>query len=250
MSEDIPVPEPLLPSIPDSLDGVTAEIQARITAGRRAALTIAMLIAHAREEYFPADPSGWLTWARDNFGYGRRMVFQCLKAGALLLPRDGKVHHDALLECDLMKLEMVARIPEAQRDAFLERVPVAELSRDELRAKVRLWEDPEPGDDDEADAKAKPKPKAPAPTTIEKLIDQVAGIDGAERARLKATIDPMAGTRAAFTVLDIVLEQLQEDNWLNDGQYHIILELYDEAGGVLRELSRQVTMPERDDESE
>ena len=78
--------------VPDTLPGATEAMADYINRGRRYALGLAVLATRVRHRDFPDDPSGWLTWARDSFGYERRFCFQLLSVGNLLM----SVHHDAL----------------------------------------------------------------------------------------------------------------------------------------------------------
>ena len=122
----------------------TAEIRGLISAGRRAATRIAVLIAQVRELHFKDDAKGWEAWAKREFGYERRFCFACLKAGNWL------VHHGALLpparresleQVDLRKLEYISCIPEQRVDAFLDRhQDLADLDRKQVKRLAKAWE--------------------------------------------------------------------------------------------------------------
>lgn len=125
---------------PADMRELTEWINEHIAMGRRAAVTIAILIAHAKDAYYVDAASEWLAWAKDEFGYERRMCFLCAKAGRLLL----QCNIVALAKCDLPKLEMIATLHEAKPDqcrALLEVWNPADHSRDEVKAKVASYLD-------------------------------------------------------------------------------------------------------------
>jgi hypothetical protein len=181
-----------------------------INRGRRYALGLAVLATRVRHRDFPDDPSGWLTWARDSFGYERRFCFQLLSVGNLLM----SVHHDALIKTDLMKLESLARIPSHQLPALLERWDPSTATREEVRQKVAMWNPEEPEETDaDAEAKAKRRPQRERPSSAAEAIELLAstcGMDAEGPRRLGAEIDPMVAIRAGFGALSAAIWHLKD----------------------------------------
>ncbi len=217
---DSGTPETALPSavaryfdvpIPAGLDGVAGLIREHVRLGRRSAMLICVLLAHARQTYFHDDPAGWLEWARTETGFQRRHCFTCLRAGMLILtPRLPDVQHVALLDCDIPKLELLAAIPSHQLPGLLSRWDPAKATRDEVRAKVKLWDDPGRGEDD---AEAKPKRPAKAPETpparADRLVADLVRTIAGNAAEVRAGIDVPAAIRAAYILLDAALDGVQ-----------------------------------------
>lgn len=204
----------------DPVDALEATewIRARIEAGRRSALEIAVLIAHVRDHYYREDPSGWLTWAQGEFGYGRRFCFQCLACGHLL----AKVRHAALLGCDVEKIDELARIPDDQLRALLEHWDPSKATREEVRRKAKLWTDRtaecdqcgasfEPQGDETtcpqcAGAKAKRPRRVERPTShLERNIEVLAGMDDPTAKLVADQVGAGIAFRAAFKLLDVAL---------------------------------------------
>jgi len=123
---------------PVDMGELTRWIHTQNAIGHRAALMVAVLIAHARDTYYPEEPSEWLAWARKEFSYERRFCFRCLAAGRLLL----QCTAGTLDGCDLAKLELLwplARQKPEQFAALISAWNPAEHSREEVSAKVAAF---------------------------------------------------------------------------------------------------------------
>ncbi len=233
--------------LPGNLAELTEFIRARNSAARRLVLTIAAGIAHARDAIFSTDASGWRTWARDEFWIDRRQAYRYLAAGRLLL--DGTANAtsmEILAACDLEKLEALAAIPRDQLGAVIERIHPEKLSREELRAKVKLWKEP-PEDDggDEAkkkdkDARAKKRP--PKTNTLEDLIDRVATLTEKEIDAIAPLADPAACFRAALALMNLALTQLDAQNWWAPRQYEVFSATLEQALGEYRRLHEEAKL--------
>ena len=232
-------------AVPDDVDDVTRLVREHIAIGRRSALLIALLIAHGRDTCFADDPSAWLTWARDEFGYQRRFCFQCLKAGRLLLATAGdKCINDALARCDLVKLELLARIPAPQLPAFVGHVDVAGMTREQLRDKIAALY-PE-NDDDEEKAKATRPPRR-TKTAAEKLDDwcvEVAGYTHDTKLELLPTLDPMSCFVAGRQLLDLALAKLATDKTWSEEQYDFQAKGLGAITKAFAALHQQAKLPE------
>jgi hypothetical protein len=165
---------------PGTLAEAGERIAVAVAAGRRAAIDICVLLAHARREWFADDPAKWLEWARDEFGYERRHCFTCLKAGGLLLePAFDECDMSHLTGCDIPKLEALASIPTTQLAPLLKRWDPAHATREEVREKVKLW-CPEEDKEDARATRREPRRTDPAVaferhlTEAKKILDDPA----------------------------------------------------------------------------
>jgi len=230
---------------PAGLSELQDWVHEEIAVGMRAALRIALLLAHARDAYFADAPAEWLTWAREQFGYERRHCFRCLKAGRLLL-LDG-VPHEALARCDLEKLEMLARIPGHQLPALLERWDPSTATRAEVRAKVKMWEDPEePGGEDEEDARAKrtpPRTKTPAEILEDEIVKVRMLLDDENGPDLVAAVvdEPMVVRTAGQLLALGVRKQLTHTTW-TDTTVEAIASAIDDLQADLQTLKERLGM--------
>jgi len=232
-------------SLPDSLEDLDNRIRENVRIGRQAALTICVLIAHARDTFFPDAPAEWLTWARDAFGYERRFCFECLKAGRLLIGASDECTIDALLQCDMHKLELLAKLPSQHLRPFLERNDPATMSRDQVRAKVKAWL----GDEDNDDGADQPNPDDSAKatrrprgtTTVEDLVDKCAVLTDDEKLAIVEHLDHTAALRACGNLLDMVVYQLETDNYLTPEVLALRLAGIDEAVTRLHAVYEETT---------
>jgi hypothetical protein len=204
---------------------LTSWVAAQIALGRRAAMTIAVLIAHARDEYFREEASEWLDWARKEFGYERRHCFSCLKAGRLLLSEMG-VRHVALDGCDVPKLEMLSALWEAKPEQFAALLAVwnpAEHTREEVRRKVAGFLDQEgeeevacegcgglfsPASKEQTLCAACQEKKARKAAErkahgVDRMLGDIAGLDEEQKGLLCREIAPGVAMRAGLNAVEL-----------------------------------------------
>ena len=239
----------------------TEWIQERIDRGRRAALEIAVLITHVRTYYYREDAAGWLTWAQTEFGYGRRFCFQCLSAGTLVQ----RVHHDALMACDLEKIEALAAIPPEQLATLLEHWDPSKATRDEVRRKVAMWKagpatceqcgaEFEPQDGDAtvcpacagARARRVTKQDRPAGEPWERYIEQIAGMSDEKAREIAAQTGAGIAFRAAFRLLDLAMYHVAEYRDLTPELLATWRRDLDAAAAGFDRLGRETEMPKGD----
>ena len=236
----------------------TEWIQERIDRGRRTALEIAVLIAHVRTYYYREDAAGWLTWAQEEFGYGRRFCFQCLSAGTLVQ----RVHHGALIECDIQKLEALAAIPPEQLATLLEHWDPSQASRDEVRKKVAMWKAAPvkceqcgaefDADGDEtvcpacAGAQARRGAKSgdkPQGDPWERYIEKIAGMSDEKAREVAAQTGAGIAFRAAFRLLDLAMYHVAEYKDLTPELLATWRGDLDAATAGFDRLARETAMP-------
>lgn len=239
------------PREPASLTELQDWVHREIHTGRRAAVCISVLLAHARDAYFPDSPGEWLQWAMEEFGYEKRHCFRCLKAGRLLTnPEVPHAALAALAECETDKLEMLATLPSAQLPQFVKRVHPETLSRDELRAKVKLFQDPEeavvceqcgtefvPKKDESICPACRKAGKQKKNRTVtpeaafEKAVMAIQdAMDGGSPQVLDMCTHP-ASVRVGLKIVAMGLEHLRANNWWHPEQYDMI-------GGILADLTQ------------
>lgn len=198
--------------VPQDLEGITAAVHGRVRAGREAAIAVAVLVAQARCVCFDGRPAEWLSWAQAEFGFERRHCFRLLKVGLLLTTPDiRECDMSHLLGCDLDKMEQLAAIPREQLPALLRHWDPAAASRDEVRAKVRLWDDGDGGEGDGAGESAgKPRRQRQRPDAGEghTIADDIAALvalanDGGRLSEAASAVDPAEAFLAGFAAFDL-----------------------------------------------
>ncbi len=228
---------------PVDMGEVTRWVNREIAIGRRAAVTIAVLIAHARDAYYPEEPPEWLDWARKEFGYQRRFCFQCLAAGRLLLQCTSDALDSntvaALVGCDIQKLELLwplARKKPEQFRALLSAWNPAEHGRDAVSAKVagflgdeakkatctRCKTEFEPSRRKQelceaCETAAKKKTAERKGASTDKILADLAGLDEPAKAALAAEIAPAIAMRAGLNAVELSLMSVDaHGGWSED----------------------------------
>jgi len=216
-------------------DGITREI----ATGRRAALRIALLIAHARDAYFPENASEWLGWAREKFGYQRRFVFQCLTAGRLLLSDDLTVHHGALAACDLRKLEKLGTLHAAKPEqcrALLGVWNPAEHSREEVGAKVDAFLAKGPAICDacggefertrkkqtlceECEARKQQEKAKRKARSADRILGDIAGLEEEQKQQVAAELAPGVAMRAGLCAIEMAFMSVDKTGCWSPDDY-------------------------------
>lgn len=224
---------------PADLDECTQWVHQEVAIGKRAAMSIAVLIAYAKDHFFP-DVMKWRLWAKDEYGYEKRHCYTCLKAGRLIL--EFAVRHPSLSGCAVHKLEEISRIWEKKPDhidAWLQHVDINALTREELRLKVNAYLDEKP----KVGKSHQPPKEPPKQLDFFAALDAVCNIDDDERIRIleDTAISPLDTALSGLTLVDISLEKLAEANSFTPEQYEALINDLENKLEAAKDLAVQVS---------
>ena len=127
------------------LQTIAGEVRKLSTNSFKEKLRVAELLLQAKERFFASDSDGWVDWCKKETPYRRRYAF-CLKKVAELVRLCETAAFDISAACctDCTKLEEIARIESvSELKKFLKKHDLAALDREELRAAVNAFLDPD-----------------------------------------------------------------------------------------------------------
>jgi len=188
---------------------------------RQCALVRAMVIAKARHDNFPdkthEHSQAWLAWVGERWSYHPKRLYAVKKVGDMLTESIGKVTRVLLFETPIGKLEEIAQLWEGKPDhldAWLKRVDINALTRDELRAKIHAYLGKGDGDDEKPTGGKQQPAGTPRQLDFFEALYKVATMDDAEALAITDTLPPKTAMRAATRLMDVTFYHIsQEEDW-------------------------------------
>jgi len=233
-------------AIPEDISGKADLFDLCNEGERRCRLVRAMVIAKARTDNFPhrTDRQAWIAWVQERWSYDSARIHRMLRVGNMLTESVGKVARAPLFNAEISKLDEIIMLWEAKPDhldAWLKRVDIAALTRDELRAKIHAYIDQE---DDKGKSKGKGKGGAkPQQLDFFHALDAVCKIDDDARLQILAdhTIGPLDTALSGLTLVDISLEKLGDENTFTPDQYEALITDLENKLEQAKDLAVQVS---------
>ena len=231
--------------LPESQAACEPRIRLSMRAARMLGSDAARCLAHALASYPEFKGSGgharWRAWSLEKFGMATRTAEQYLAAGRVLL---SLVHHGALnrriASWDLHKLELLHSIPVDQVPALVEHGNLDDLTREELREKLRRLK---LGKEDAAAPTETRPPRAPKPSMeIAAVIERLAELSGAEAERIgqaSLTVEPLVAARAGAMCWELAARHAQRTGYVfSEEQISALRDLHGSIGAWLEGLGK------------
>jgi len=231
--------------LPESQAACEPRIRLSMRAARMLGSDAARCLAHALASYPEFKGSGgharWRAWSLEKFGMATRTAEQYLAAGRVLL---SLVHHGALnrriASWDLHKTELLHSIPVDQVPALVEHGNLDDLTREELREKLRRLK---LGKEDAAAPTETRPPRAPKPSMeIAAVIERLAELSGAEEERIgqaSLTVEPLVAARAGAMCWELAARHAQRTGYVfSEEQISALRDLHGSIGAWLEGLGK------------
>lgn len=207
----------IMPDWPASPAEATEMAMAAIGQFKRSILRQAVIVAYAKRELFHS-ANGWAEWCAQVLDYQKRFAISLWHAGEVLL---GNVHHPALMDCSIEKLEELAKLNEQQLKQFLQHNDPAKMSRTQVRDKVADYTCPTdtiPGTElSEEDTPKFPRGEGGQADAWLKRIDKLSQMTDDDKLLVGELLPSASAMQAACNLIDLVLHQLSiEPHWTPD----------------------------------
>jgi hypothetical protein len=212
--------------LPDDLptlgDWLARSIHLRSTGG----ILIARILAKIREEHFPGERNSkaFREFACEYFECADQWGTKKVRVGKMLNASANMASRSVLFEVASTKLDEVVRIYDRHPDhldAWLSRVDITAIRRDEVRRKVSSYLDEE-NDDPKQTPPPKPPPEPPKPpVSISAALDVICSMteDDYEDIARAPGRTPLKILITAATLFDSALHDLEESNQLTPEHY-------------------------------
>lgn len=197
----------LVPELPADIEAATVMMIQALGDFKRAALRQAVLVSHAREVLFRGEPGPWLSWCLDTCELSRRYAIMLWHGGDILR----KVQHTALLECSVEKLEMLAALDNRKLRTFLAAHDPQEMTREQVREKVKAMQDSGPAVPTAPEAGRKSPAAASPVAKHHRAIAVLSCVDDDDRRLIAAGESPAGCLAAGLCALDIGIAILRDE---------------------------------------